>query len=112
VSRTFRATWYVQHLGQTVAIGPQDAEQVSDFNWVCPPVYECAYPLQGEGTDIQVLAVCEDNGNVVNDGGLVNPDTQVFYVCQQYSVVFVLDLSPNMRAVVGTQLANHQEYRM
>ena len=51
--------------------------------------------VDGEGGDIQVLAVCGDSGNVVS------PDMHVFYVCQHYSLVFVLDLSPNMRAVVS-----------
>lgn len=51
----------------------------------------------GEGTgaeDIQVLGMCGNNG-------MVSPDTQVFYICRQYSLVFVLDMSPNMQAVVS-----------
>lgn len=47
-----------------------------------------------DGDDIRVLGMC---GN----GGVMGADTQVFYICGQYSLVFVLDLSPNMRAVVG-----------
>lgn len=38
---------------------------------------------------------------VYGESGHVNPHTQVFYVCQQYSLVFVLDMSSNMRAVVS-----------
>lgn len=44
--------------------------------------------------DISVLGMC-------GTGGVVNPSTQVFYVCQQYSLVFVLDMSNNMRSVVS-----------
>ena len=45
--------------------------------------------------DIQVLGVC-------GGGNVVGPSTQIFYICQQYSLVFVVDMSPNMRAVVCT----------
>lgn len=52
------------------------------------------YKREDEGGDIQVLGVCGGSGHV-------NPHTQVFYVCQQYSLVFVLDMSTNMRSVVS-----------
>ena len=45
-----------------------------------------------ERDDIQVLGGSSER---------VNPETQVFYICQQYSLVFVLDMSTNMRAVVS-----------
>lgn len=53
-------------------------------------------PVQGieEDGDIHVLGVG-------GGSGLVSPSTQVFYICQQYSLVFVLDMSLNMRSVVS-----------
>lgn len=32
---------------------------------------------------------------------LVSPSTLTFYICQQYSLVFVVDMSTNMMAVVS-----------
>ena len=34
-------------------------------------------------------------------GRVVTPQMDVLYVCRQYSLVFILDLSPNMRGVVS-----------
>ncbi len=36
-------------------------------------------------------------------GGVVTPQTNVLYLCWQYSLVFVLDFSPNMRSVVSEE---------
>lgn len=37
-------------------------------------------------------------------GDIISLDTQVFYICGQYSLVFVLDMSPNMHTVVCVPL--------
>lgn len=51
-----------------------------------------------EAKDIHVLGMCGPAN------GLVTTRTKVFYICRQYSLVFVLDMRPNMRAVVSPQL--------
>ena len=43
--------------------------------------------------DLSVLSVV--------GGGGVSTRTDVFYICQQYSLVFVLDMTPTMVQVVG-----------
>ena len=35
---------------------------------------------------------------------LVSPSTLAFYICQRYSLVFVVDMSANMMAVVRTHM--------
>lgn len=42
--------------------------------------------------DLRVLSSMEDS---------VSPSTDVFYICQHYSLVFVLDMTPTMIQVVG-----------
>lgn len=34
-------------------------------------------------------------------GNQLVPGTEVFYICQQYSLVFVLDMSPTMMTAVS-----------
>lgn len=34
-------------------------------------------------------------------GNQLVPSTEVFYICQQYSLVFVLDMSPTMMTAVS-----------
>lgn len=43
--------------------------------------------------DLSVLSVL--------GGNQLAPGTDVFYICQEYSLVFVLDMSPTMMAVVS-----------
>lgn len=104
VSRTFRATWYLKHLNQSV-LTSLPVEQVSESMVVSNSLYlfDCVWTInlalqeaeeRNNAEDISVLGMC-------GTGGVVNPSTQVFYVCQQYSLVFVLDMSNNMRSVVS-----------
>ncbi len=72
VSRTFRSIWYLKALTHPL-----------------PPCGEG----EGEG-DVHVM-------DVSGGRGVVTTDTQVFYISKQYSLVFVLDMTPSMRSVVG-----------
>ena len=55
----------------------------------------CVSLQQTEGCLTDELSVLS-----VQDGSVVTPATRVFYLCQQYSLVFVVDMSPSMTAVV------------
>ena len=51
--------------------------------------------------DLQSDTYADDFGLLsVVGNDLVSPSTLTFYICQQYSLVFVVDMSTNMRAVV------------
>lgn len=55
-------------------------------------MYSILFPQESGSSDLSVLSVL--------GGSQVAASTDVFYLCQQYSLVFVLDMSPTMMAVV------------
>lgn len=74
VSRSFRATWFIRTLLQTI-----DTHHHSDAD------------------DLGIISV--------EGGSKVTPATLVYYLCPQYSLVFVIDMSHNVIRVVSLTMA-------
>lgn len=98
VSRSFRATWFLRNLTDLVEpCTPVSGLQLT-MEHVTSKLLSLLQQTSDSSVDLNVLSAL--------GGNQLAPGTDVFYICQQYSLVFVLDMSPTMMSVVS--LNSHQ----